>query len=162
MEGGTLDLKMKLKPALKDTAKPFSCFPLGQQSPLLGPTENQGRGSVTKKVQIVPKRIKRSAADLGSRQPPKKFKEVKEDGTYRVRQNFDEDGAIHCLAFTVPLFDFDLPADLAHDADDFGPIAGAKRNWKHMYEMVLDKSTQIPLKQMCLKAKHEELIYQRM
>lgn len=41
-------------------------------------------------------------------------------------------------------------------------VTEEKKNWKKLYDIVMDHRTDIPLKQMALKAKHEGLIMKKM
>ena len=79
---------------------------------------------------------------------------------------------VQCLAFTSPLLNFGIhEGEQDSDCNDeqyqnelkLNPAtAKAKRKWKRLYEIIMDKRTQIPLKQMTLKAKHEQIIFDQM
>lgn len=66
----------------------------------------------------------------------------------------------------MPLLDFGDQND--SDEDDYvedaryPSIVNAKKKWKKLYEIILDKKSAIPLKQMALKKKHEDLIFEKM
>ena len=87
-------------------------------------------------------------------------KETKELNLYKLRNNICEGNDVHCLAFTAPLLDFGGHND--SDDEDYGgdlsglpTIVAAKKKWKKLYSIIMDRRTQIPLKQMAWKAKHE-------
>ena len=95
----------------------------------------------------------------------------------KPRRDIVEDGVVHCPAFTVPLIDFGDLNESDDDAAIFGggtksrrrqwfadypSIVAAKKKWKKLYEIILDKKSVIPLKQMAIKKKHEDLIFDKM
>ena len=41
-------------------------------------------------------------------------------------------------------------------------ILKAKKTWKKLFKLILDKRSDVPLKQMALKAKHESVIFDQM
>lgn len=41
-------------------------------------------------------------------------------------------------------------------------VVKAKRTWKKLFKIILDKRTDIPLKQMAIKAKHENVLFNTM
>lgn len=77
-----------------------------------------------------------------------------------MRSEISEGNDIRCLAFTAPLMDFGDNND--SDGEDYSEfkdqpsLINAKKKWKKLYEIILDKKTEIPLKQMMLKKKHED------
>ena len=91
---------------------------------------------------------------------------------YRVRDDLFTGDKVQCLAFTSPLLNFGIhEGEQDSDCNDeqyqnelkLNPAtAKAKRKWKRLYEIIMDKRTQIPLKQMTLKAKHEQIIFDQM
>ena len=48
------------------------------------------------------------------------------------------------------------------DLQKLKPIVKAKKRWKKLFDIVMDKRTDIPLKQMALKAKHENVLMGKM
>lgn len=84
---------------------------------------------------------------------------------YTVRKDIVEGDNVHCLAFTAPLLDFGSDNDSDHD-DLYSKIdphrASAKKKWRKLYDVIMDRKTQIPLKQMAWKAKHETFIFKQM
>ena len=90
---------------------------------------------------------------------------IKEVNMYKVRKEFCEGNEVHCLAFTAPLLTVGSGQD--SDNEDYGElnqfpsIVNAKKKWKKVYQIVMDKDKKIPLKQMAWKAKHEDKIFQQ-
>ena len=74
-----------------------------------------------------------------------------------MRKDIEEGNEVHCLAFTAPLIDFGSHNN--SDDEDYGNLdactVSAKKKWKKLFGIVMDQQTQIPLKQMAWKAKHE-------
>ena len=73
-----------------------------------------------------------------------------------------------CPAFPYPLLSLSSdsdPRDGSEAQQDFAEwsdhpaIMGAKKHWKRLYEAIMDVRTDIPLKQMALKAKHQHVIF---
>ena len=91
---------------------------------------------------------------------------MKPRDVYKIRNNISEENEVHCLAFTAPLMDFgDTNESDGEDYSDFKQIRSivrAKKKWKKLAEIVLDQRTQIPLKQMALKAKHQDILFNKM
>ena len=83
---------------------------------------------------------------------------------YAIRTEIGEGNDVQCLAFTAPLMDFgDHNESDNEDYGDLNPtIVSAKKKWKKLYQIVMDKRTQIPLKQMLWKAKHEQILLDKM
>ena len=48
------------------------------------------------------------------------------------------------------------------DLSRYPAIVKAKQSWKKLFKIIMDKRTDIPLKQMALKAKHETVLYNQM
>ena len=101
-------------------------------------------------------------------------KEHRKVGLSSALQNFkiqtelvDEDG-VHCLAYPYALLDLkndhyeDDPDENYGDLVQYPSHVGAKKKWKRLFEVIMDKRTAIPLKQMALKAKHEQVIFDQM
>ena len=63
----------------------------------------------------------------------------------------------------MPLMDFGQ--DIESENDEYEEfkhqpsIIKAKKKWKKIYNIVMDKDKQIPLKQMAWKAKHQDEIF---
>ena len=38
----------------------------------------------------------------------------------------------------------------------------AKKTWKKLYTLIMDKRTDIPIKQMAIKSKHEDVLFKQM
>lgn len=91
---------------------------------------------------------------------------MKPRDVYKIRNNISEENEVHCLAFTAPLMDFGDQNE--SDSDDYGDfkhipsIVSAKKKWKKLSQIILDQRTQIPLKQMALKAKHQDILFNKM
>ena len=85
---------------------------------------------------------------------------------FKLREAIVENGVVHCPAFSVPLLDFGEQND--SDNEDYSEFAqypsivNAKKKWKKLYEIIMDKKSVIPLKQMAIKKKHEDLIFEKM
>ena len=88
-----------------------------------------------------------------------------------VRKDISEGDQVHCLAFSYPLIDFTdgsnnemSAADEVRYSDFQGMPAtiNAKRKWANLASIILDKNKVIPLKQMCMKSKHTDLIFDKM
>ena len=41
-------------------------------------------------------------------------------------------------------------------------IVNAKKKWMRLFEVIMDHRSQVPLKQMALKSKHEQVIFDQM
>ena len=69
---------------------------------------------------------------------------------YKVRKELNEDGEVHCLAFTTPLMDFGdhsgSDQEVYGDLNLHPTIVSAKRKWKKLSQLILDERTHIPLK----------------
>lgn len=96
-------------------------------------------------------------------------KKNQQETRYKVRHEIVEHGRIRCPAFSVPLMDFDAEVSDSEDDDanvDFDhrhpATVKAKKTWKKLFKLILDRRTDIPLKQMALKAKHEKVLLERM
>ena len=61
-------------------------------------------------------------------------------------------GRVKCPAFSTPILSF----------NECRPSESGESKWAKLARVILDYDTQIPLKEMCLKAKQEQLIYKRM
>ena len=100
------------------------------------------------------------------RRASKKLKMPAESNRFTIHENIDEDGKIICPAFTVPLLDFGIEADdlvnLEFDASCPSSVIAAKKKWKKLYEVILEKGDVIPLRQMMIKKKHEEQVFNKM
>ena len=95
----------------------------------------------------------------------KRKKEVKEVNLYKLRNEISEENEVHCLAFTAPLMDYGNHNDSDNEVyqeDEYPSIIVAKKRWKKLFAMIMDQRTQIPIKQMAWKAKHEDLLFQQM
>lgn len=89
----------------------------------------------------------------------------------KLRVDIVEEGklgqdVVHCPAFTAPLMDFgdqndSDQEDYSADAQ-FPAIVSAKKKWKKLFQIILEKKSFIPLKQMAIKKKHEDLIFEKM
>ena len=70
---------------------------------------------------------------------------------YTIRNEIVEGNEVHCLAFATPLIDFgdhnySDDSEYSEDLKQFPSIISAKKKWKKIYQVVMDKKTQIPLK----------------
>ena len=91
-----------------------------------------------------------------------------EQKNYEVRNEILQNGMIRCPAFStpLPLLSDDSAGD--SDGEDYGDleqfpaIVKAKKTWKKLFSVIMDKRIDIPLKQMAIKAKHEGVIYDKM
>lgn len=86
-----------------------------------------------------------------------------------MRKDIFEKGVIRCPAFTVAPMIFDSGSDdndncMVYDelSKQMVPVTKSKKQWKKLFDIVMDKRTDIPLKQMALKAKHESLLMNKM
>ena len=80
----------------------------------------------------------------------------------------EEDGEIHCLSFTYPLMGYET--DLKESSmvlkeemtwvKDYPSWHGAIEKWNRLSKVICTDNTDVPLKQMAIKAKHEKLIYE--
>lgn len=71
-------------------------------------------------------------------------KEVREVNWYTLRHDISEGNDIHCMAFTAPLMDFgsDNESDQEqYDQDLLPSVISAKKKWKKLYQIVMDKRT---------------------
>lgn len=100
----------------------------------------------------------------------KKIRKVKESNLFKyTRNDIVENDIVHCPAFTAPLLDFGGEHNDSDQEDysksefaDFPTIISAKKKWKKLFEIIMDKKGAIPLKQMAIKKKHEDLIFEKM
>ena len=108
------------------------------------------------------------------KQKEKKTRLPKESNRFKVRFDINEEGEVGCPAFTVPLmqfsdsedddldFDDDDEDDVANGLANYLPVRNARRMWNTLGTIVLDKNLDIPLKQMAIKKKHEDQIFEKM
>ena len=95
----------------------------------------------------------------------KKHKQKEIENKYKIRTEIVEENDVHCLAFTAPLMDYGTHNDSDYEVydDDLDPCTvSAKKKWKRLYEIIMDHRTQIPLKQMAWKVKHEQQLFDKM
>lgn len=89
---------------------------------------------------------------------------------YVIRNDLFVGDKVKCLSFACPLINFQNENNEDFDSDCNSETyleelatnpatAKAKKKWNRLYEVIMDVRPQIPLKQMALKAKHEELIF---
>ena len=89
---------------------------------------------------------------------------------YEIRNDLFTGEKVQCLAFEYPLINFTNEHGEDFESDCNSPryleelamnpaTAKAKKKWKRLYEIIMDKRSLIPLKQMALKAKHEQVIF---
>ena len=90
---------------------------------------------------------------------------------YKVRQDILENGRVRCPAFSIPLMSFDSESDSdadvpqsdnPNDIDNHPTVIKAKKTWKKLFKLIMDKRSDVPLKQMALKAKHESVLFDKM
>ena len=83
-----------------------------------------------------------------------------------MRNDIVKNGLVRCPAFSVPLLAY--REAVSSDDEDYGDleqypsIVRARKNWKKIYKIIMDRRTDIPLKQMAIKAKHEFVLHQKM
>lgn len=78
---------------------------------------------------------------------------------------------MRCPAFSIPLMSFDSESDSdadvpqsdnPNDIDNHPTVIKAKKTWKKLFKLIMDKRSDVPLKQMALKAKHESVLFDKM
>lgn len=85
---------------------------------------------------------------------------------YNIRNDIVDNGRVRCPAFSVPLMAFDNSDD--SDSEDYSAFkmqpytVKAKKTWKKLYTLIMDKRTDIPIKQMAIKSKHEDVLFKQM
>ena len=89
-----------------------------------------------------------------------------ESNRFTIHDNIDEDGKIICPAFTIPLLDFGIEpydvADIDQDGSCPASVLAARKKWKKLYEVIMEKGDVIPLRQMMIKKKHEGQVFNKM
>ena len=127
--------------------------------------KNQGRRNSVSSVITFGKIGKSRRLSTVKVKRPRVEKLLSQEQNFEIRNEIVDDGRIRCPAFSVPLIAYDSDGD--SDQEDYGDlemfptIVKAKKTWKKLYKIIMDKRTDIPLKQMAIKAKHEDLIFKK-
>ena len=98
-------------------------------------------------------------------------KDSQDNSHYKVRQDILENGRVRCPAFSIPLMSFDSESDSdgevpqsddKNDIDNHPTVIKARKTWKKLFKLIMDKRSDVPIKQMALKAKHESVLFDKM